>query len=59
MLRASDCDKLPDRGLASIWKIPWLRQLRCRVRRRLQTAATPILANYIKFAITTSTGRAD
>jgi 3-deoxy-D-manno-octulosonic-acid transferase len=42
-------------ALASIWKIPWVRQLRRRVRRPLQFAAAPILTNYIKFVINTST----
>jgi 3-deoxy-D-manno-octulosonic-acid transferase len=41
--------------LASTWKIPWVRQLRRRVRRPLQVAAAPILTNYIKFVINTST----
>jgi len=41
--------------LTSIWKIPWVRKLRVRVRRPLQIAAAPVLANYIKFAIKTST----
>jgi lysophospholipid acyltransferase (LPLAT)-like uncharacterized protein len=41
--------------LASIWKIPWLRELRRRLRRPLQIAAAPVLANYIKLAINTST----
>lgn len=40
-------------------KIPWLRQLRRRVRRPLQIAAAPVLANYIKFAINSSTVIAD
>ena len=41
--------------LTSIWKIPWVRQLRRRVRRPLQVAAAPVLINYIKFVISTST----
>ena len=43
------------RDLTSIWKIPWVRQLRHRARRPLQIAAAPVLANYIKLAINTST----
>jgi 3-deoxy-D-manno-octulosonic-acid transferase len=45
--------------LASIWKNPLLRQLRRRARRPLQIAAAPVLANYIKFAINSSTVVAD
>ena len=41
--------------MASIWKIPWMRQVRRRVRRPLQVAAAPVLTNYIKFVINTST----
>jgi len=44
-----------DHALASIWKISWLRQLRRRSRRPLQVAAAPVLTNYIKFVISTST----
>jgi 3-deoxy-D-manno-octulosonic-acid transferase len=39
----------------SIWKIPLVRKLKLRVRRPLQIAAAPVLANYIKLAINTST----
>jgi lysophospholipid acyltransferase (LPLAT)-like uncharacterized protein len=46
-------------GLDSIWKTPWVRQLRRRARRPLQIAAAPLLANYIKLAINTSTVVAD
>jgi 3-deoxy-D-manno-octulosonic-acid transferase len=42
-----------------VWKIPWLRQARHRLRRPLQIAASPILANYIKLAIRSSTVVAD
>ena len=45
--------------MASLWKIPWIRQLKRRVRRPLQVAAVPILVNYIKFVINTSTVVAD
>ena len=41
--------------MTSIWKIPLVRKLRLRVRRPLQIAAAPVLANYIKLAINTST----
>jgi 3-deoxy-D-manno-octulosonic-acid transferase len=47
------------RELGSIWKIPWVRQLKHRARRPLQIAAAPVLANYIKLAINTSTVVAD
>ena len=45
--------------MTSLWKIPWLRKMRGRVRRPLQIAAAPVLANYIKLAINTSTVVAD
>jgi 3-deoxy-D-manno-octulosonic-acid transferase len=57
MLAASQRDR--GRVLGSIWKIPWVRQLRHRARRPLQVAAAPVLANYIKLAINTSTVVAD
>lgn len=41
--------------MTSVWKIPLLRKLRHRARRPLQVAAAPVLANYVKFAIKTST----
>lgn len=41
--------------MASLWKIPWVKRLRVRARRPLQIAVAPVLANYIKFAINTST----
>ena len=41
--------------MTSIWKIPWVRKLRRHVRRPLQIAAAPVLANYIKLVINTST----
>jgi 3-deoxy-D-manno-octulosonic-acid transferase len=44
-----------DHALASLWNIPWMRQLKRRVRRPLQVAAAPVLINYIKFVIRTST----
>ncbi len=44
----------PSTPVTSIWKIPWLRELRRRVRRPLQIAAAPVLANYIKLTIYTS-----
>jgi 3-deoxy-D-manno-octulosonic-acid transferase len=40
--------------VTSIWKIPWVRELRRRLRRPLQIVAAPVLANYIKLAINTS-----
>ena len=45
----------PSTQVTSIWKIPWVKKLRGRVRRPLQIAAAPALANYIKLAINTST----
>ena len=41
--------------VTSIWKTPWVRKLRRRVRRPLQITAAPVLASYIKLAINTST----
>ena len=39
----------------SVWRIPWVRAARRRVRRPLQIAAAPVLASYIELAINTST----
>ncbi len=45
--------------MGSIWKVPWIRQMRHRLRRPLQIAAAPVLAHYIKFAISSSKAVAD
>ena len=45
--------------LASLWKIPWVRRQRTRLRRPLQILLSPVLANYIKLVIKTSTMVAD
>ena len=45
--------------MASLWKIPWVRRQRTRLRRPLQILVSPVLANYIKLVINTSTIVAD
>jgi 3-deoxy-D-manno-octulosonic-acid transferase len=45
--------------LASLWKIPWVRRQRVRLRRPLQILLAPIVVNYIKLVIKTSTVVAD
>jgi 3-deoxy-D-manno-octulosonic-acid transferase len=45
--------------LSGLWKIPWVRRQRQRLRRPLQVIAAPILAYYIKFVLKTSTTVAD
>ena len=45
--------------MASLWKIPWVRRQRARLRRPFQIVVSPVLANYIKFVIKTSTIIAD
>ena len=45
--------------MASVWRIPWVRRQRARLRRPLQILISPVLANYIKLVIKTSTIVAD
>jgi 3-deoxy-D-manno-octulosonic-acid transferase len=45
--------------LPRVWEIGWVRRLRRRWRRPLQTLSGPLLANYIKLAIKTSSRSAD
>jgi len=45
--------------VASLWKIPWVRAQRVRLRRPLQILLAPIVVNYIKLVIKTSTVVAD
>lgn len=45
--------------MASLWKIPWVRRQRVRLRRPLQIVLAPVVAYYIKFVIKTSTIVAD
>jgi 3-deoxy-D-manno-octulosonic-acid transferase len=45
--------------LAWLWKIPWVRRQRVRLRRPLQILLSPVLANYIKLVLKTSTIVAD
>jgi 3-deoxy-D-manno-octulosonic-acid transferase len=45
--------------LAGLWKIPWVRRQRERLRRPVQIVAGPILVNYIKLVLGTSTKIAD
>lgn len=45
--------------MASLWKIPWVRAQRVRLRRPLQILLAPIVVNYIKLVIKTSTVVAD
>jgi 3-deoxy-D-manno-octulosonic-acid transferase len=45
--------------VASLWKIPWVRAQRVRLRRPLQILLAPIVVNYIKLVVNTSTIVAD
>ena len=45
--------------MASLWKIPWVRRQRARLRRPLHILLAPIVVNYIKLVIKTSTIVAD
>ena len=45
---------LQGQTLASVWKIPWVRRQRARLRRPLQILVSPVLSNYIKLVIKTS-----
>jgi len=45
--------------VASLWKIPWVRAQRVRLRRPLQILLAPIVVNYIKLVVKTSTVVAD
>ena len=45
--------------MASLWKIPWVRRQRVRLRRPLQILLVPAVVNYIKLVIKTSTIVAD
>ena len=45
--------------MASLWKIPWVRAQRVRLRRPLQILLAPIVVNYIKLVVKTSTVVAD
>jgi 3-deoxy-D-manno-octulosonic-acid transferase len=45
--------------MASLWKIPWIRQQRVRLRRPLQILLAPAVAHYINFVIKTSKVVAD
>lgn len=45
--------------MAGLWKIPWVRRQRARLRRPLQVLASPVLGNYIKLVLGTSTRIAD
>ncbi len=45
--------------MASLWKIPWVRRQRVRLRRPLQILIAPIVVNYIKLVVKTSTIVAD
>ena len=45
--------------MASLWKIPWVRAQRVRLRRPLQILLAPVVVNYIKLVIKTSTVVAD
>ena len=45
--------------MASLWKIPWVRRQRVRLRRPLQILIAPIVINYIKLVVKTSTIVAD
>ncbi len=40
--------------MAHLWKIPWVRRLKLRLRRPLQILAAPVGANYIKLVLKTS-----
>jgi len=45
--------------VASLWKNPWVRAQRVRLRRPLQILLAPIVINYIKLVVNTSTIVAD
>ena len=45
--------------MAGLWKNPWLRRQRGRLRRPLQIIASPVAAGYIKLVLGTSTRIAD
>lgn len=45
--------------MASFWKIPWVRRQTIRLRRPVQILLAPVVVNYIKFVIKTSTIVAD
>jgi len=45
--------------VASFWKIPWVRRQRARLRRPLHILLAPVVVNYIKLVINTSTIVAD
>src|SRR5262245_10431631 len=49
----------PEQSVASFWKIPWVRRQRARLRRPLHILLAPIVVNYIKLVINTSTIVAD
>ena len=46
-------------SVAWLWKIPWVRRQRVRLRRPVQILLAPVLVNYIKLVIKTSTVVAD
>ena len=46
-------------AVASLWKNPWLRRQRIRLRRPFQILVAPIVINYIKLVVKTSTIVAD
>jgi 3-deoxy-D-manno-octulosonic-acid transferase len=45
--------------VASLWKNPWLRRQRVRLRRPVQILLAPVVVNYIKLVVKTSTIVAD
>ena len=45
--------------MAWLWKIPWVRRQRVRLRRPVQILLAPAIVNYIKLVINTSTIVAD
>jgi 3-deoxy-D-manno-octulosonic-acid transferase len=45
--------------MAWVWKIPWVRRQRVRLRRPVQVVLTPAIVNYIKLVINSSTIVAD
>ncbi|HSD92541.1 MAG TPA: DUF374 domain-containing protein [Methyloceanibacter sp.] len=45
--------------MASLWKIPWVRRQRVRLRRPLQILLAPLMINYLKLVLKTSTIVAD
>ena len=49
----------PEQSVASLWKIPWVRRQRARLRRPLHILLAPIVVNYIKLVVNTSTIVAD